>query len=215
MRCSPGSGTLWSCHIAPVKVLDPCTGGRDFLWFRPSLDSEFLQAQLIQNLWNLLESNKMCIEHGAKLNLFPRSWRSKREIMAVNNRLGGRTMLCDPAGGRISANEQVEQTTDAQVSDEYPHRRFPKREHVHDNIDRPRWCPVGLTRSQKRWIQRLLQTEALEEERKEAPRRRVRSEVWRVKPKADDGRQSRSSVAPIDVATMLLPIQAVGSPNCS
>ena len=64
-------------------------------------------------------------------------------------------MLCDPAGGRISANEQVEQTTDARVSDEYPHRRFPKREHVHDNIDRPRWCPVGLTRSQKRRVQRL------------------------------------------------------------
>jgi len=30
-------------------------GGQGFLWFRPSLDSEFLQAQLIQNLWNLLE----------------------------------------------------------------------------------------------------------------------------------------------------------------
>ena len=41
-------------------------GGRDFLSFRPSLDSEFLQAQLIQNLWNLLELNKICMEHGAK-----------------------------------------------------------------------------------------------------------------------------------------------------
>ena len=59
-------------------------GGWGFLWFRPSLDSEFLQAQLIQNLWNLLESNKICMEHGAKLNLFPRSWRSKCEIKAVN-----------------------------------------------------------------------------------------------------------------------------------
>ena len=29
-------------------------GGRDFLLFGQSLDSEFLQAQLIQNLWNLL-----------------------------------------------------------------------------------------------------------------------------------------------------------------
>ena len=44
----------------------------------------FLQTQLIQNLWNLLESNKICMEHGAKLNLFPRGWRSKREIMSVN-----------------------------------------------------------------------------------------------------------------------------------
>ena len=48
-------------------------GGRDFLLFRPSLDSEFLQAQLIQNLWNLLESNKICMEHSAKLIFFPRS----------------------------------------------------------------------------------------------------------------------------------------------
>jgi len=65
----------------------------------------------------------------------------------VHDRLGGRTMLCDPAGGRISADEQVERTADAQVSDEYPHRRDPEREPVPDNIDRPRWCPAGLTRS--------------------------------------------------------------------
>jgi len=24
MRCSPCSGTLWTCHIAPVRILDPC-----------------------------------------------------------------------------------------------------------------------------------------------------------------------------------------------
>ena len=62
----------------------------------------------------------------------------------------------------------------------------------------------------------MRQIEALEEEaRKEAPRRGIRYEVWRVKQKVDEEKQSRSSVAPIDVATMLLPIQAVGSPNCS
>jgi hypothetical protein len=119
-------------------------------------------------------------------------------------------MLC---GGRISADERVERTADAKVSDEYPHRRDPERELVHDNIDRPQWCPVGLTRSQKRRVQRLRQTEAMEEERK-APKRRVRSEVWRVKPKADNGQQSESSATPVHVANMLLPIQAVGSPNC-
>ena len=75
-------------------------------------------------------------------------------------------MLCDPAGGRISADERVEQAAAAQVPDEYPHLRDPKREPVHDNIDRPRWCPRGLTRSQKRRVQRLRQTEALEEEEK-------------------------------------------------
>ena len=37
-------------------------------------------------------------------------------------------MLRDPAGERISANEWVEQTVDAWLSDEYPHRRDPERE---------------------------------------------------------------------------------------
>ena len=97
-------------------------------------------------------------------------------------------MLRDPAGGRIFADERVERAAAAQVSDEYPHHRDPEREPVHDNIDRPRWCPRGLTRSQKRRVQRLRQTEPLEEgERIEVPRRRVKSEVWRVTPKADDG----------------------------
>ena len=125
-------------------------------------------------------------------------------------------MLRDSAGGRISADERVERAAAAQVPDEYPHRRDPEREPVHDNIDRPRWFPRGLTRSQKRRVQRLLETEALEEEeRKEVPRKRVRSEVCHVKPKADEGQQSRPSAVPINIASKLLPIQAVGSPNRS
>jgi len=125
-------------------------------------------------------------------------------------------MLRDPAGGRISADERVEQAATAHIPDEYPHRRDPERVHVHDNIDRPRWCTGGLTRSQKRRVQRLRQTEALEEEeRREAPRRGVRSEVWRVKPKADGGQQLESSATSVNVTSMLLPIQVVGSPNRS
>ena len=123
-------------------------------------------------------------------------------------------MLRDPVGGRIFANERVEQAAAAQVPDEYPHHRDPEREPIHDNIDRPRWCPEGLTRSQKSRVQRLRQTEALEEE-KEAPRKGVKSVVWRVKSKTDDEQQSGSSATPADIATMLLPIQAVGSPNRS
>ena len=73
----------------------------------------------------------------------------------MHDRLGGRTMLRDPAGGQIFADERVERATAAQVSDEYPHRRDLEREPVHDNVDRPRWCPAGLTRSQKRPVQRL------------------------------------------------------------
>ena len=135
-------------------------------------------------------------------------------------------MLCDPAGGRISADERVEQAAAAHIPDEYPHSRDLERVPIHDNIDRPQWCPEGLTRSQKRRVQRLRQTETLEEEeRKEAPRRGVRSEVWRVKPKADGGQhvkpkadggqQSESSATSVNVTSMLLPIQAVGSPNRS
>ena len=75
-----------------------------------------------------------------------------------------------------------------------------QREPVHDNIDRPRWCPAGLTRSQKRRIQRLRQIEALEEERKEAPKKKgVRSEVWRVKPRVDDKQDQESSAAPVNM----------------
>ena len=110
----------------------------------------------------------------------------------------------------------IEQAAAAQIPDEYPHRRYPEREPVHDNIDRPRWCPKGLSRSQKRRVQRLRQTEALkEEERREASRRGVRSEVWRVKPKADEGQQSGSLATSVNIASILLPIQAVGSPNRS
>ena len=62
----------------------------------------------------------------------------------------------------------------------------------------------------------MRQTEALEEEERiEAPRRGVRSEVWHVKPKADEGQQSESSATSVNVTSMLLPIQAVGSPNRS
>ena len=91
----------------------------------------------------------------------------------MHDRLGGRTMLRDPVGGRISADERVEQAAAVRVPNEYPHRRDPEREPVHDNIDRPRWCPRGLTRSQKRRVQRLRQTEALEEdeERRMLPER--------------------------------------------
>ena len=116
-------------------------------------------------------------------------------------------MLRDPTGGRISADERVEQAAAAHIPDEYPHCRDPERVPIHDNIDRHRWCPRGLTISQKRRVQRLHQAEALEEEeRREAPRRGVRSEVWRVKPRVDEGQQSGSSATSVNVTSMLLPI---------
>ena len=61
-----------------------------------------------------------------------------------------------------------------------------------------------MTRSQKRQVQRLCQTELLEEERKEAPKKKgFRSEVWRVKPKADDQQGPGSSAAPVNMVFML------------
>ena len=62
----------------------------------------------------------------------------------------------------------------------------------------------NLTRSQKRRVQRLRQTEALEEEeRREAFRRGVRYEVWRVKPKADEEQQLGSSAVAVNMVFML------------
>ena len=67
-----------------------------------------------------------------------------------------------------------------------------------------------------RRVQRLHQTEVLEEERKEAPKKKgVRSEVWRVKQKDDDRQGPGSSTAPIYMVIMLPPIQAVSFPNRS
>ena len=46
--------------------------GLDFLRFRPSLDCDLLHKQLIQNLWSLLELNKVCKEHSAKAYFIPK-----------------------------------------------------------------------------------------------------------------------------------------------
>jgi len=56
-------------------------GGLNLLWFRPSLDCGFLQAQLIQNLWNLLELNKICMEHSARAQFIPtfKTWNNGRQ----------------------------------------------------------------------------------------------------------------------------------------
>ena len=65
----------------------------------------------------------------------------------------------------------------------------------------------GLTRSQKRRVQRLHQLEIIEEEREQTLcKRGVKSQVWRVKTKADGEQNDGSSTG--DDATL---IQAVGS----
>ena len=65
----------------------------------------------------------------------------------MHDRLGGRTMLCDPAGRRVPAPDRLEQMADDRVQDDQLMRRDP--EHEPDRIGQPQWCPGGLTRSQK------------------------------------------------------------------
>ena len=113
-------------------------------------------------------------------------------------------MLRDPAGRRVPAHDRLQQMADERVQDDQPMRRDPEREP--DHTDQFQWCPGGLTRSQKRRVRRLRQLEIIEEEREQTlNKKRVKSQVWRVKAKADDESASNSST----------PIQAVGSSESS
>ena len=58
------------------------------------------------------------------------------------------------------------------IPNDQPLRRDAEREPVHDHVDQPWWCPAGLTRSQKRRVQRLCQTELLEKKERKLSRRR-------------------------------------------
>jgi hypothetical protein len=55
---------------------------------------------------------------------------------------------------------------DDRVPDDQPMHRDPEREPVTRRASQPRWCPTGLTKSQKRRVQRLCQLEIIEEEEK-------------------------------------------------
>ena len=71
-------------------------------------------------------------------------------------------MLRDPAGRRVPAHNRLERMADERMQDNQPMRRDPKREP--DRTDQSQWCPGGLTRSQKRCVQRLRQLEIIEQE---------------------------------------------------
>ena len=89
---------------------------------------------------------------------------------------------------------------DDRVQDDQPMRRDP--EHELDCTNQSQWCPGGLTRSQKRRVQRLRQLEIIEEEQEQTLNKKgVKSQVWCVKAKADVESASNSSTS----------IQAVGS----
>ena len=93
---------------------------------------------------------------------------------------------------------------DDRVQDDQPMRR--DLEHDPGCTGQPQWCPGGLTRSQKRRVQRLHQLEIIEEEQELTLNTKgIKSQVWRVKAKADDESASNSST----------PIQAVSSSESS
>ena len=102
----------------------------------------------------------------------------------VHDRLGGWTILRDPAGRRVPTHDRLEQMADERVQDDQPMRRDPEREPDHTN--QSQWCPGGLTRSQKRRVQRLHHLEIIEEEQEQILRKKgVKSQVWRAKHRAD------------------------------
>ena len=105
-------------------------------------------------------------------------------------------MLPDPSGGQIPAHDRLEQMTDDMMPDDQSMCKDLEREQFARRAGQPQWCLVGLNKSQKRRVQRLRQSEILEEEQKQTLNwRGVRSQVWRVKPRADD-RQDPGSSAP-------------------
>ena len=62
-------------------------------------------------------------------------------------------MLRDSAGIRVPVHDLLEQVADDRVQDDQLMRRDPEREP--DRTDQSQWCPGGLTKSQKRRVQRL------------------------------------------------------------
>ena len=61
-----------------------------------------------------------------------------------------------------------------------------------------------MTRSQKRHVQRLRQLEIIEEEQEQIlHKKRIRSQVWRAKPRADSDQDSGSSAVPINMVFVM------------
>ena len=118
----------------------------------------------------------------------------------------------------MPAHDRLDQMADDRVQDDQPMRRDPEREPYMHHTSQPQWCPGGLTRSQKRRVQRLCQLEIIEEEQEQTPSKKgVRSQVWRVKPKADDEQDPESLAASVNMISVVSQrptlIQAVGSLN--
>ena len=67
----------------------------------------------------------------------------------------------------------------------FPNEQPLVRENEYRYDDPYQWCPGGLTRSQKGWIQRLRNREQQQEDRAHKERR-PKSQIWHAKEKADE-----------------------------
>ena len=125
-------------------------------------------------------------------------------------------MLRDPAGKKVPAHDRLEQMADDRVQDDQPMRRDPEREPDTERTSQPQWCPEGLSGSQKRRVQRLRQLEVIEKEQEQTlSKKGVKTQVWRVKPRAGEDQDAESSAATINmVFIMLKEFMAPCDENC-
>ena len=88
-----------------------------------------------------------------------------QQLIHVNRSQRRRTPVHDRLGKRIDPQEQLEAEANDRVSDE-SYTRDPEVPRIHDTSGDPnQWCPGGLTRSQKRRLQRMRDRERQEEDR--------------------------------------------------
>jgi hypothetical protein len=82
-----------------------------------------------------------------------RDYEEKR--IPVHDRLRGKVTVKDRI--RISVCYRLEERANNRVPDEEPLCREPERRQApkHSGVRNPRWCPDGLTNSQKRRVQHL------------------------------------------------------------
>jgi hypothetical protein len=98
----------------------------------------------------------------------------------------------DQLGCRVNIHDRLEDMANDRVPDEEPLNREieHQRTYRYDSKMYTQWCPGGLTKFQKRRVQRLCHRE-LEKERTQE-KKQVRSQVWCVKQKADETAPSAS-----------------------
>jgi hypothetical protein len=118
--------------------------------------------------------------------------------------VGGKASVHDRLGGQVNekSNNRLEEMADSLVPDEDIMCQALERRHTLQLDDEgsiqtckkpnPQWCPDGLTKSQKRRVQCLRQLEQQEEaERQVLDKKKVRSKVWRPKPKVNNEKDDK------------------------